>query len=211
MNAFTYIFLFITLLATLSCATLVVDYCVADFNYPSGPTGYPCKNPAKLTADDFVTSNMGIAGNTSNPFNAAVYLAIDTTFPAFNGLGISMGRLDLDVGGVIPAHTHRSSEVILVIEGTILAGFIDTNDTAFYKTLKKGDMMIFPPTLLHFQVNVGNTPALAFVSLNSANPGFQVIATSFTANNLPTEVVQKISLIDATQIKKLKRMFGGTN
>lgn len=210
MDSLKIVFLF-ALLVPLSSATLVVDYCVADFSHPGGPEGYPCKNPTTLTADDFVSSNMSVPGNTTNIFNAAVYLAIDTSFPALNGMGISMGRLDLGVGGVIPVHTHRSSEVIIVIEGTILAGFIDTNNTPFYKTLKKGDIMIFPPTLLHFQVNVGKKPALAFVSLNSANPGFQTTTFSLAGNDLPTEIVQKITLLDTAQVKKLKSLFGGTN
>uniref|UniRef100_A0A803MG59 Germin-like protein n=1 Tax=Chenopodium quinoa TaxID=63459 RepID=A0A803MG59_CHEQI len=162
----------------------VVDFCVADFNFP---------------------------GNTSNIFGVAVTFAIDLTFPALNGLGLSMSRLDIGVGGVVPIHSHRVSELILVIEGEILAGFIDSNDQVYYKTLTKGDIMIFPHSLLHFQVNVGKTPALAFVSLNSASPNFQITTTSLFANDLPTEVIEKITLLDATQAKKLKRIFGGTN
>lgn len=202
----------LSLLATLSSATTsVVDFCVADLRFPITPSGYPCKNPANLTVEDFVFSGLGVTGNTSNIFNASVSAAFDVTFPALNGLGISMARLDIGVNGVVPVHSHRVSEVILVIEGTIIAGFIGSDDTAYYKTLNKGDIMIFPQTLLHFQVNVGSVPALAFVSLNSANPGFQTIVTSLSANDLPTEVVQKITLLDASQVRKLKRIFGGTN
>ncbi|CAO2842012.1 unnamed protein product [Amaranthus hypochondriacus] len=192
--------------------TNIVDFCVADFNYPVGPAGFPCKNPANLTADDFVYSGLGVAGNTSdNIFAVSVSSAIDLTFPALNGLGISMSRLDIGVGGVVPIHSHRVSELIIVIEGTIIAGFIDSNDKVYSKTLNKGDIMIFPQSLLHFQVNVGNTPALAFVTLNSANPNFQLTTTSLFANDLPTEIIRKISLLDVTQIKKLKSIFGGTN
>ena len=137
--------------------------------------------------------------------------AFDATFPGVNGLGLSMFRLDIDVGGVVPIHTHRVSELIIVIEGTIVAGFIDSDNTAYFKTLNKGDIMIFPQSLLHFQVNVGDVPALAFVSLNSANPGFQLTSGSLFGNNLPSSIVQKITLIDEEQVKKLKSIFGGTN
>ncbi|CAO2842013.1 unnamed protein product [Amaranthus hypochondriacus] len=191
--------------------TNVVDFCVADFNYPVGPAGYPCKNPANLTADDFVFCGLGVAGNTSNILGVGVTFANDMTFPALNGLGLSMSRLDIAVGGVVPIHSHRVSELIIVIEGTIIAGFIDSNDRVYSKTLNKGDIMIFPNSLLHFQVNVGKTPALAFVSLNSANPNFQITTTSLFANDLPTEIIRKISLLDVAQIKKLKKIFGGTN
>ncbi|XP_074284404.1 auxin-binding protein ABP19a-like [Silene latifolia] len=197
---------------TVSSATSVVDFCVADLTYPVGPTGYPCKNPANLTADDFVFSSLGVPGDTStNIFKSTATAAVDNTFLALNGLGLSMFRLDIGVGGVIPIHTHRVSELILVIEGTIIAGFIGSDNTAYHKTLKKGDIMIFPQSLLHFQVNVGKKPALAFVSLNSPNPGFQTVATSLAANDLPTNVIEKITLLDAKQVKNLKKLFGGTN
>lgn len=204
--------LLLSLIVSLSSAqTSVVDFCVADFNYPVGPAGYPCRNPANLTVDDFVFSGFGVAGNTSNIFGVAVTSAIDLTFPALNGLGISMSRLDIGVGGVVPIHSHRVSELILVIEGKIIAGFISSEDKVYYKTLNKGDIMIFPQSLLHFQVNVGKTPAVAFVSLNSASPNFQTTTTSLFANDLPTNVIEKITLLDVGQVKKLKRIFGGTN
>jgi len=196
-------------LSTLSSPTSVVDFCVADYQYPITPAGYPCKNPADLTVDDFVLSDLGVAGNTSeNIFGVAPTFADLDTFPALNGLGISIARLDIGVGGVVPLHTHRSSEIILVIEGSIIAGFIAEDDRAYFKTLSKGDIMVFPASLLHFQVNVGNTSALAFVSLNSARPKFQLTTTALGANDLPTEVVEKITLLDAVQVKKLKDIFG---
>ncbi|XP_021750158.1 auxin-binding protein ABP19a-like [Chenopodium quinoa] len=214
MDALKVIFL-LALLAPFSYATLVVDYCVADLNHPVGPAGYPCKNPASLTADDFVFSGLRDPSNITNTlnelFNIDSSFALDVTFPALNGLGLSMGRLDFGVGGAVPIHSHRVSELILVSEGTIVAGFIDTNGTPFYKTLHKGDIMIIPPTLLHFQVNVGKIPALVFVTLNSPNPGFEITTPSLGANDLPSELVKKVTLLDAIQVKKLKKIFGGTN
>uniref|UniRef100_A0A803MG63 Germin-like protein n=1 Tax=Chenopodium quinoa TaxID=63459 RepID=A0A803MG63_CHEQI len=183
-DAHKIIFFFILLLVYLSIATSVVDFCVADFNYPGGPTGFPCKNPANVTVDDFVFSSLSIPG-------------------------LSMARLDFGVGGAIPIHAHRVSEVILVVEGTIIAGFIGSDNTAYYKTLNKGDIMIFPHSLLHFQVKVGDSPALAFVSLNSANPGFQTTTVALAANDLPTNIIQK--MLDAEQVRELKSIFGGTN
>ncbi|KAK9715661.1 hypothetical protein RND81_06G180400 [Saponaria officinalis] len=195
-----------------SSATSIVDFCVADLNYPVTPAGYPCKNPANVTVDDFVYSGLSVpADTTTSVFKLGATFAVDTTFPGLNGLGLSMSRLDIGVGGVVPLHTHRVSELILVAEGTIIAGFIDGDNTAFYKTLNKGDIMIFPQTMLHFQVNAGDNPALAFVSLNSANPGFQTTTTSLFENDLPTKVIEKITLLDVGQVKKLKKLFGGTN
>ncbi|XP_021837706.1 auxin-binding protein ABP19a-like [Spinacia oleracea] len=208
---FLIIFSVFSLFVSFASATSVVDFCVADFNYPVTSAGYPCRDPANLTADDFVFSGLGIPGNTSTTFGFAITLAIDRTFPALNGLGLSISRLDIAVGGSVPVHSHRVSEVILMVEGTIIAGFIGSDNVAYYRTLNRGDIMIFPHTLLHFQVNIGNSPALAFVSLNSQFPGFQTTTSSLAVNDLPSDVVRRITLLDASQVQRLKRTFGGTN
>ena len=114
----------------------VLDFCVADYAGPIGPAGYSCKKPSKVTADDFAYSGLGIAGNTSNIIKAAVTPAFDAQFAGLNGLGISAARLDLAAGGVIPLHTHPgASELLVVIEGRILAGFISSDNTVYIKTL----------------------------------------------------------------------------
>lgn len=209
---FLLIVLLFTLLITFSIAEFnVVDYCVSNLKLPKTPAGYPCVNPDKLTSDDFIFTGFHNPGNFDTIFKFAAILANEETFPALNGLGLTMARLDLAVGGVVPIHTHRVSEIIIVIEGTIIAGFIGTNNTAYYKILNKYDVMIFPHSLLHFQVNVGDTPALAFVSLNSANPGFQTVSVALGANDLPTEIISKITLLDEQQVRRLKSIFGGTN
>ncbi|CAO2834891.1 unnamed protein product [Amaranthus hypochondriacus] len=211
--ALTKILFIFSLLVSLGSAftTNILDFCVADYNFPITPTGYPCKNPANLTVDDFVFSGLGVPGNTSNVFKLGVNLAFDFSFPALNGLGIGIGRLDIGVGGVVPLHAHRATEILLLMEGSILTGFIGSDNTAYYKTLNKGDIMVFPASLLHFQANVGSVPAVAFSSLNSANPGFENVVTSLGGNDLPTEVIKRISLLDASQIRKLKKLFGGSN
>ncbi|CAO2842008.1 unnamed protein product [Amaranthus hypochondriacus] len=208
---FLLVILLFTLLVPFSIAEFnVVDYCVSNLKLSKTPAGYPCVNPDKLTSEDFVFTGFRNSGNFTL-FKFAGIVANDESFPALNGLGLAMGRLDLAVGGVVPIHTHRVSEIITVIEGTIIAGFIGTDNIAYYKILNKYDVMIFPHTLLHFQVNIGDCPALAFVSLNSANPGTQFVSSALGENDLPTEIISKITLLDEQQVRKLKLIFGGTN
>lgn len=192
---------------------LVQDFCVADLSKSDTPSGYPCKKPSSLTENDFVYHGLGKAGNTSNIINAAVTPAFTGQFPGVNGLGLSMARLDMAIGGVIPIHTHPAgSEILVVIDGTICAGFISSFDNlVFFKTLYKGDIMVFPQGLLHFQINSGNTPALAFVSFSSPNPGLQITDFALFQNDLPTELVAKTTFLDIAQIKKLKGVLGGKN
>lgn len=189
----------------------VVDFCVADYTFPNNPSGYSCKKPSKVTADDFVYHGLSIAGNTTNIIKAAVTPAFDAQFAGVNGLGISIARLDLAVGGVIPLHTHPgASEVLVVIQGTICAGFVSSDNVVYLETLKKGDVMVFPQGLLHFQVNGGGTNALAFVSFSSPNPGLQILDFALFKSDFPTELITATTFLDAAQVKKLKGVLGGS-
>ncbi|KAK9923948.1 hypothetical protein M0R45_032344 [Rubus argutus] len=190
----------------------VQDFCVADYAAPQGPAGYSCKDPANVTVDDFVFSGLGVVGNISGINKLGVSFAFVSSFPSLNGLGVAMLRADLAVGGVVPMHSHRgASELVILVEGRVVAGFIDSNNKPYVKTLNKGDIIVFPRGLLHFLVNVGNTPALGYASFNSENPGFQILETALFQNDLPTDIIAKSTLLDRLQIKKLKHLLGGTN
>lgn len=205
------ILLTITLLFSSSVYASVNDFCVADLSQSDTPSGYPCKKATSLTEKDFVYSGLGVAGNTTNIISAAVTPAFVAQFPAVNGLGISLARLDLAAAGVIPMHTHPgASEVLVVIQGSICAGFISSANTVYFKTLFKGDIMVFPQGLLHFQINSGDGPALAFVSFSSASPGLQILDYALFGNELPTELVTKTTFLDAAVVKKLKSVLGGS-
>ncbi|XP_062010718.1 auxin-binding protein ABP19a [Rosa rugosa] len=207
---FPIFFTFVLLLSISDAA--VQDFCVADYKAPEGPAGYSCKKAAKVTVDDFVFTGLGVAGNTTNIIKAAVTPAFAAQFPGVNGLGISLARLDLAPGGVIPFHTHPgASEALIVTQGTIIAGFISSANTVYLKTLKTGDLMVFPQGLLHFQVNGGGTSAIAFPSFSSPSPGLQILDFALFQNDLPTSLVAMTTFLDVAQIKKLKGVLGGTN
>ncbi|XP_022732532.1 auxin-binding protein ABP20-like [Durio zibethinus] len=188
-----------------------LDFCVADLSAPQGPAGYSCKKPEAVTTDDFVFSGLGAAGNTSNLIKAAVTPAFSAQVPGVNGLGISIARLDLAVGGVVPMHTHPGgSEILVVIQGSICAGFISSANKVYFKSLKKGDIMVFPQGLLHFQINAGKTQALAFASFSSPSPGLQILDFALFGNNLPSDIIEETTFLDDAQVKKLKGVLGGT-
>ncbi|KAK8351486.1 hypothetical protein V6Z12_A05G035500 [Gossypium hirsutum] len=159
------------ILSFLFSSTNAADFCVGDLNGPVGPAGYSCKKT--VTVNDFVYSGLAATGNTSNLIKAAVTPAFSAQFPGVNGLGISIARLDLSVGGVIPMHTHPgASEVLVVIQG--------------------------------------KTQSLAFVSFSSPDPGLQILDFALFANDLPTDIIEETTFLDAAQIKKLKGVLGGT-
>lgn len=190
----------------------VLDFCVGDVMGPQTPAGYTCKNKANVTAADFVFTGFRKAGNTTNIISAAVSPAFDAQFPGLNGLGLSIARLDLAAGGVIPLHTHPgASELLLVIQGSILSGFISSYSNKVYiKKLYKGDMMVYPQGLLHFQINGGGRTAVGFASFSSSNPGLQITDFALFANDFPSELVEKTTFLDDAVVKKLKSVLGGT-
>ncbi|GAA0139109.1 hypothetical protein LIER_00723 [Lithospermum erythrorhizon] len=139
--------------------------------------------------------------------------AFDAQFPGVNGLGLSMARLDLAPSGVGPMHTHPgTSEILVVVQGSITAGFISSSDNKVYTAkLKKGEVMIFPQGLLHFQINAAGVNSIALVTFSSSNPGLQILDFALFANDLPTDLVSKTTFLDPGLIKKLKGVLGGTN
>ncbi|XP_050377851.1 auxin-binding protein ABP19a-like [Argentina anserina] len=206
------IFFVLSLILSSSYASHVQDFCVADYTAPQSFAGYACKDPAKVTVDDFVFSGLK-APNTTNINKSGFSAAVAPVFPALNGLGVSVALATLDVDGVSPLHSHRgATEVIVIAEGSnIVAGFIASNNKVYMKTLNKGDAIVFPQGLYHFFWNQGKTPATIFVSFSSENPGVQVLENALFGSDFPTDIIAKTTLLDVVQIKKLKGVFLGTN
>ena len=196
-----------------SSLALNQDFCIADLARGDTPAGYPCKPQTGVTADDFCYRGLNTTGPTINPFNIGLSSAFVTRFPGVNGLGISAARVDFAPGGIVPLHSHPGgTELLFVIEGAISAGFISSlTNQVYVKTLYKGDLMVFPQGLLHFQYNLGNdTPAVALSSYSSANPGLMILDFALFANNLPSDVVSKVTVLDELEVRKLKALFGGS-
>ncbi|XP_010048221.2 LOW QUALITY PROTEIN: germin-like protein subfamily 1 member 13 [Eucalyptus grandis] len=191
------------------------DICVA-INDPKSAVfvnGEFCKDPKQATADDFTFMGFRNPGNTANPLGSKVTPATVNEFPGLNTLGISMARLDFAPGGLNPPHTHpRGTEVLVVIEGTLLVGFVTSNqlnNTLFTKVLYKGDVFVFPIGLIHFQLNTGKTPTLAFAGLSSQNPGVITIANSVFGARPPisADVLTKAFQVDKKIVDYLQAQF----
>ncbi|XP_010050174.2 germin-like protein subfamily 1 member 7 [Eucalyptus grandis] len=191
------------------------DICVATNDPNSGVfvNGKFCKDPKQASADDFLFMGLRNPGNTANPLGSKVTQAFVDQFPGLNTLGISMARLDFAPGGLNPPHTHpRGTEVLVVVEGMLLVGFITSNqlnNTLFTKVLYKGDVFVFPIGLIHFQLNTGNTNALAFAGLSSQNPGVITIANAVFGAKLPisTDVLTKAFQVDKKEVDYLQAQF----
>jgi cupin superfamily acireductone dioxygenase involved in methionine salvage len=83
-----------------------------------------------------------------------------------------MARLDFAQVGLVPPHTQLGAiEILFMVEGSFLVGFVSTNNQLFATTVNTGDVFVFPRGLLHFKLNVGEGQAIAIAALNSQNPG----------------------------------------
>ncbi|GMH18972.1 hypothetical protein Nepgr_020813 [Nepenthes gracilis] len=169
----------------------------------------------EVTADNFLYKGLNIAGNTNNKQRSSVTLVSATTLSGLNTLGISIARLDFAPYGLIPPHTHpRATEILTVIEGTLYVGFVTSNSAngtnqLFAKVLNQGDVFVFPQGLIHFQLNIGKTAAVAISGLSSQNPGVTTVANAVFGATPPIsiDVLTKAFQVDKRVIQYLEAQF----
>ena len=83
-----------------SYAEHVQDFCSANYAAPQGPAGCACKDPAKVSVDDFIYWGLGVAANfTANIFKFGCTAAFTFNFSALN---VSVRCAEIEVGGVVP-------------------------------------------------------------------------------------------------------------
>ncbi|XP_061342581.1 germin-like protein subfamily 1 member 13 isoform X1 [Gastrolobium bilobum] len=193
------------------------DFCVAINDTKTGVfvNGKFCKDPKLAKAEDFFFSGLG-PGNTSNPLGSKVSPVTVNEILGLNTLGISLARIDFAPKGLNPPHTHpRGTEILVVVEGTLHVGFVESNpnNRLFTKVLNKGDVFVFPIGLIHFQQNVGFGNAIAIAGLSSQNPGVITIANVVFGSKPPIspEVLTKAFQVDKNIIDYLQKQFWYNN
>jgi len=203
------VFFFVLLISsyTSHVSSSANDFCVANLHKTRDtPSGYPCKSP---TVNDFVLSGFG-PGSLNKAFNVRLAKASVIELPSLNGLDISAARVDIGPNGSVPMHTHPdATELLIMVQGRVTAGFINLTEV-YVKDLGPTDIMVFPKGLLHFVVNSGAGEAIAFATYSSSKPSFQFLDSVLFGNKLPTSIIAKTTLLDVSQIKKLKAKFKGT-
>lgn len=185
----------------------------SNLSRPVFVNGFPCKNPSSITANDFFSSGLHLAGNVSNALGSKVTPVAVSRIPGLNTLGISMVRLDFAPGGVNPPHTHpRATEILTVLNGTLEVGFVTSNpgNILFTKTLNEGDVFVFPEGLVHFQRNIdGKANAVAIAGLSSQSPGVITMANAVFGSNpmIPDDLLAKSFQVDTKTIDLIMSKF----
>lgn len=130
-------------------------------------------------------------------------------FPALNGQSVSYAVLQFPAGTINPPHTHpRSAELLLVTQGALQVGFVDTTNKLFTQNLQTGDMFIFPKGLVHFQHNADDkNPALAVSAFGSANAGTVSLPSALFNTSIDDTVLALAFKTDVSTIQNLKKGF----
>ncbi|KAE8702691.1 Germin-like protein subfamily 2 member 2 [Hibiscus syriacus] len=186
---------------------LLQDVCVADLYSGVKVNGFPCKHPSTIGPNDFFFCGLANPGIPNNTVGSVVTLAHVEKIPGLNTLGVAMSRIDYAPGGVNPPHIHpRASEILFVLEGELEVGFLTTANVLMSKVIKKGEVFVFPKGLVHFQKNIGTTPAAVITAFNSQFPGTQSIAATLFAASpaVPCDVLSKAFQISDKEVQIIK-------
>ncbi|KAL5984248.1 hypothetical protein ACLOJK_018352 [Asimina triloba] len=189
------------------------DFCVAiNKNPPVFVNGFICKDPNQVVADDFFFWGLDKPGNTANRVGSNVTQVTVNQLGGLNTLGISLVRIDFALYGQNPPHTHpRATEILTVLEGTLLVGFVTSNpdNRLITKVLQPGDVFVFPIGLIHFQANIGQTNAVAIAALSSQNPGVITIADAVFGSKPPISdyILARAFQVDKKIIDMLQAPF----
>ncbi|ONK78793.1 uncharacterized protein A4U43_C02F22490 [Asparagus officinalis] len=192
--------------AFLIIAIVLASFVAANAADPDITSDFIVPNGINLDANFFTFKGLknSLRGASKDaPFK--VTKATEIEFPALKGLSVSYASLQFAPNGINPPHTHpRSAELLLVVQGWLEVGFVDSNNTLFTQILGTGDMFVFPKGLVHFQVNKDHKyPAVAISAFGSANAGTIVIPKTLLASGIDKEVLAKSFKTDGQTVNKL--------
>ncbi|KAJ6773146.1 GERMIN-LIKE PROTEIN SUBFAMILY 3 MEMBER 3 [Salix koriyanagi] len=179
----------------------VQDFCVA---VTDSETFIPCKNSSLVTIEDFMFYGLNATAEFNDAGQALVSVNVNT-FPGLRTQGVSLARADFAVGGVAVPHVHpRATEVVWVLEGTFLSGFIDSQERVFSKVIQKGDVFLIPRGLVHFHKNVGDIPGSILGFYNSENAGRSTFQDTIFGCGVKEELLGKYLGLSAEDISKVR-------
>nr|CAB3452861.1 unnamed protein product [Digitaria exilis] len=106
-----------------------------------------------------------------------------------------------------PALLGQASELLVVVQGTLLVGLVDAAryGTVYTAALETGDMFVFPKGMVHWQWNNGSDVARAFSAFGSASPGTISLPTTLFETGIDDAVLEKSFHTDEATVEELKR------
>ncbi|CAK8578718.1 unnamed protein product [Lathyrus sativus] len=93
-----------------------------------------------------------------------------------------------------------------MLEGELNVGFITTSDKLISKSIKKGEVFVFPKGLVHYQKSSGDIASSVISAFNSQLPGaFSTASALFGSTTaVPDDVLAQAFQIDTKQVDEIK-------
>ncbi|KAJ7223302.1 RmlC-like cupin [Mycena pura] len=129
---------------------------------------------ALLTADDFKFDFFHAPDGATIPGGGGtLVVGGGATFAGTVGNNVAMAVAFMEPCSMNTPHTHpRSSEILLVVNGTISTGMIAENGVGYVsEDLPMGSATVFPQGSVHFQTNNECEPATFVAAFHSEDPG----------------------------------------
>ncbi|KAF9594394.1 hypothetical protein IFM89_030996 [Coptis chinensis] len=186
-----------------SFAVIQVSYAsdadiIADFVFPS--------NVTVVDGSFFTSTDMRVLIGADPPTTFSVLKASLSEFPALDGQSVSYAVLQYPGGSINPPHIHpHSSELLFLLTGSLVVGFIDTSNKLYAKTLQAGDMFVFPKGLVHYQYNKNEQESsFALSAFGSANAGLVPVPGAVFTSGISDDVLVKAFKTDIITVQKIK-------
>lgn len=129
---------------------------------------------AQFNSSDFVYDLKG-ARNTGKGPSGTKKAVTRAQMQSLTGEGLSMALLTLEPCGInLPHHHLRASEMIYVIEGSILrSGLAEENGgRTLVHDIEAGEVTFYPQGLVHYQQNLGCDTVTFLAAFSHDDPGF---------------------------------------
>ncbi|RVW30112.1 Germin-like protein 8-2 [Vitis vinifera] len=103
---------------------------------------------------------------------------------------------------------YSTPHILVTLRYSVLEGS-NPDNRLITKDLRKGDVLVFPVGLPHFQRNMTGEKAVSFSALSSQNPGVITIANAVYGSNpaIADDVLAKAFQVDKTTIDHLQAQF----
>lgn len=190
-----------------------LDFCVTDFDpaYSERPTGAACKKVEDVVSADFKFTIKPATPTGRNKLG--ITAAFADQWPGLNSLGSSLGRVDLLEGGLVPPHSHpRATELVYILKGSVLCGFVGSDNRLYQEVVRAGQAFVVPKALIHFFKNNGNSAASFIAFFNSQNPGLQLTSAALLASSpkLASSIVAQDWNVKSSQVDAVAKSYGAS-
>ncbi|KAL6838497.1 hypothetical protein ACP4OV_031742 [Aristida adscensionis] len=103
-----------------------------------------------------------------------------------------------------PVLQGQASRLLLVVEGALSVGFVDTANRLYTQDLAAGEMFVVPKGLVQWQYNAGTAPAKTLSAFGSAAPGLVSVPVTVFGTGIDDAVLAKSFKTDVATVQKLK-------